>query len=292
MKIKTLLTETFPELDIHSLTRMGNGKSGEIFLVNDEIVFKVPLFTDKSDSNLELEYEVLCSLDGKVEIAIPKPLYFGTLSDGRAVLGESLVHGIQFTQELYEGLSQSEKDEIFAQMGDIFYQIHSADIPQIKNVSVCGNADPLTDFYKYYMDSVKDALTPAEQAQVQKIADDFAAAVAANPVPVVLCHGDMHFANLNYDPATKKICGLLDFGIANYSDPLNDMRYFWSDTVAKMLPSYSGNIGENAAERHLFYCVCNIIEEAHDELEDGTAGYYVDKLKNIIFQEPLSSFES
>jgi aminoglycoside phosphotransferase (APT) family kinase protein len=292
MEIKTVLTETFPELDIHSLTRIGNGKSGEIFLVNDEIVFKVPLSSDKSDSSLALEYEVLCSLDGKVKIAIPKPLYFGTLADGRAVLGESLVHGIQFTQELYEGLSQSEKDEIFAQMGDIFCQIHNADVSQIKNVVLCDNTDPLADFHKYYTDSVKNALTPAEQLQIQKIADDFATAVAANTVPMVLCHGDLHFKNLNYDPATKKICGLLDFGEVHYSDPLNDMRYFWSDTVVKMLRSYSGNIGENAAERHLFYCVCNIIEEAHDELEDGTAGDYVERLKKIMFQKPLSSFES
>jgi aminoglycoside phosphotransferase (APT) family kinase protein len=286
MTIKTLLTETFPHLAIHALIRMGNGKAGEIFLVNDEIVFKVPLTSDTSDE-LELEYEVLCALHGKVNITIPQPVCFGTLPDGRKVLGESLIPGIQFTQELYEELSQPEKDAVFAQMGDIFYQIHSSAVPRIKNAAVYDRDNPLDDFHEYYTDSVKNALTPIEQAQIQKIAEEFATAVAAAPVPVVLCHGDMHFANLNYDPVTKKICGLLDFGIVNYNDPLNDMRYFWSDTVSKMLRFYPGNIGENAAERHLFYCMCNIIEAANGELINGTACEYTDRLKRIIFQEPL-----
>jgi aminoglycoside phosphotransferase (APT) family kinase protein len=287
MEIKTLLIETFPGLTIHSLTRMGKGKAGEIFLINDEIVFKVPLTFDASDSDLALEYEVLCALHGNVDITIPKPLYFGTFPDGRKVLGESLIPGIQFTQELYEELSQPEKDAIFAQMGDIFYQIHSASVPRIKNVGEF-DGDPLADFYKYYTDSVKNALSHDEQAQIQKIADEFATAIKANPVPVVLCHGDLHFKNLNYDPAEKKICGLLDFGEVHYSDPLNDMRYFWSDTVSKMLRSYSGNIGENAAERHLFYCMCNIIEAANDELANSTACEHTGKLKRIIFQKPLA----
>jgi aminoglycoside phosphotransferase (APT) family kinase protein len=289
MKIKALLAETFPDLAIHSLIRMGKGKAGEIFLVNDEIVFKVPLIfdaSDTSDSDLGLEYEVLCALHGNVDIAIPKPLYFGTLPDGRAVLGESLVPGVQFTQELYEELSQPEKDDIFVQMGDIFCQIHSADVPCIKNTGEFDD-DPLADFYKYYTDSVKNTLSRDEQARVIKIAADFATAIKANPVPVVLCHGDLHFKNLNYEPAQKKICGLLDFGEVHYSDPLNDMRYFWSDTVSKMLRSYSGNIGENAAERHLFYCMCNIIESVNDELSNGTACGHIDRLKRIIFQEPL-----
>jgi aminoglycoside phosphotransferase (APT) family kinase protein len=286
--MKKLLAEAFPGLIIHSLTRMGSGKSGEIFLANDEIVFKVALASDKSDSCLALEYDVLCALKGKMEITIPQPLYFGTLSNGRMVLGESLVPGIQFTQELYEEFTQSEKDALFAHMGEIFYQIHSANIPRIEKIAMYDYKENyFEDFHKYYTDNVKNTLTCAEQSQIQRIVGDFDAAIKTNPVPVVLCHGDLHFWNLNYDPITKKICGLLDFGLVCYNDPLNDMRYFWSDTVIKMLYTYPGDIGKDAAARHLFYCVCNIIEEAHGELESGTAGFYVDNLKNIIFQKPL-----
>lgn len=272
--MKTLLAEAF-DLKINSLTRMGNGKSAEIFLADEEIVFKVGLASDTSDSSLDLEYEVLCALQGKMEIAIPKPLYLGALPDGRKVLGESLVSGIQFSQELYEEFSQHEKDALFAHMGEIFCQLHSAKIPPVTKAFKWDDAENFADFKKYYTDEIKNALTRAEQARIQKIADDFAAAVKNNPVPVVLCHGDLHFWNLNYDPAAKKICGLLDFGCACYNDPLNDMRYFWSDTTAKMLRAYRGDFGKNATERHLFYCMCNSIESAS-----------IDSLKRIIFQEP------
>ncbi|MCL1844911.1 MAG: aminoglycoside phosphotransferase family protein [Defluviitaleaceae bacterium] len=333
MDMKNLLADVFPDLKIQSLSRMGSGKAGEIFLVNDEIVFKVALESDESHSELRVEYDVLCALhekvrighrghvseatrsleaessfpthkktsrrvsladsyyfrsEGKMDVAVPRPLYFGTLPDGRKVLGMSFVPGVQFTQEIYEEFSASEKDALFAQLGGILSQLHSTKIPQIENISMYDSRENLTDFHKYYTDAVKNALSLEEQRQIQKIADDFEAAVKANPVPLVLCHGDLHFGNLNYDPATKKICGLLDFGIVCFNDGLNDMRYFWSDTVIKMLRSYSGEIGEGAAERHLFYNICNLIEEAHGELASGEAGYYVDALKKAMFQEPLA----
>ena len=97
----------------------------------------------------------------------------------------------------------------------------------------------------------------------------------------------MHFWNLHYAPDTKKICGILDFGIACYNDPLNDIRYFWGDAATKILASYRGNIGEYPAERHLFYNICNLIEEAYGELSNGEVGFYVDNLKKAMFQEPL-----
>jgi aminoglycoside phosphotransferase (APT) family kinase protein len=172
-------------------------------------------------------------------------------------------------------------------LGDIFHQLHSAKVPRIEKISTFDNDENLADFHKFYTNDVKNSLSQKEQTQIQKIAENFTAAIKKNPVPVVLCHGDLHFWNLNYDPATKKICGLLDFGITCYNDPLNDMRYFWSDTVIKMLRAYRGDIGKNAAERHLFYCVCNIIEEAHDELANGKTAYQVENLKRVIFQEPL-----
>jgi hypothetical protein len=37
--------------------------------------------------------------------------------------------------------------------------------------------------------------------------------------------------------------------------------------------------------------MCNIIEEANSEIENGAAGEYTDRLKQIIFQEPLPSRE-
>jgi len=284
--MEILLKEAVPDLKIHSITRLGNGKAGELFLVNNEIVFKTPLASDTSDSSLALEYEALNALQGKIDIPIPQPLYFGTLSDGRTFLGESLVPGEQFTQDLYEEFTQPEKDAIFAQMGDIFYQLHNAPIPPIKNANVYDSAENLAYFHENYTDAVKNALTPAEQAQIQKIADDFVAAMETD-IPSVLCHGDLHFWNLNYNPATKKLCGLLDFGLVCYNDPLNDMRYFWSDTVIKMLGAYPGNVGEHAAARHLFYCICNLIEEAHSELADSGESIFIDMIKGAMYQEPL-----
>ncbi|MCL1883688.1 MAG: aminoglycoside phosphotransferase family protein [Defluviitaleaceae bacterium] len=286
-RILSLLATAFPDLIIHSLTRITGGKAGEIYLANNQIIFKVALTADTSYSDLAPEYDVLCALRGKVDVPIPQPLHLGKLSDGRKVLGMSLIPGVQFTQEIYESFSMQEKNALFFQLGEILHQIHSAPVPHIRGISKWNSEENLVDFYKHYNADVKNALTPAEQLRIQKIADDFLTAIKANSVPMVLCHGDLHFWNLHYDPDTKKICGLLDFGIACYNDPLNDIRYFWGDTATKILRGYRGNIGENPTERHLFYNICNLIEEARGELSNGEAGFYVDNLKKAMFQEPL-----
>ncbi|MCL1862246.1 MAG: hypothetical protein FWF78_01630, partial [Defluviitaleaceae bacterium] len=51
-----LLSVTFPNLTIQNLVRITNGKAGEIYLANNQIIFKVALTTDTSHSNLVLEY--------------------------------------------------------------------------------------------------------------------------------------------------------------------------------------------------------------------------------------------
>jgi len=286
--IKSLITETFPNLTIHSLKQFKSGKAGEIFLANDEIIFKIPLESDTSDSSLALEYKALTALQGKFTIAIPKPLYFGVLPDGREILGESLVPGEQFSQEAYESLTQDEKDGIFMQMGEIFHQFHTADVQEIPGAMVFGNAPNLAYFHENYTDVVKKELTPAERVLLEGIADEFINAVTKDPVPLVLNHGDLHFWNLNYDPATKKLCGLLDFGLVSYNDPLNDMCYFWNDTVEIMLRNYPTGVGENAGIRHLFYNLCNLIEEARVECLAGESRAFIGYLKDAMRQERLS----
>jgi aminoglycoside phosphotransferase (APT) family kinase protein len=295
--MKALINEAFPDLNVRTLTKLGVGKAGALFLANGEIVFKTPLakarissesaVPDPSHSELLLEYKVLSALYGKVEIAIPQPLFFGTLPDGRAVLGESLVPGTQFSQDAYEAFTQNEKNALFEQIGDILHQIHSADIPPIPEAYVHGVEENIGYFHDYHKDIVKNELTTAENEKVESIYRDFRMAAAAGPFPSVLCHGDVHFWNLNYDPVTKRICGLLDFGIANYNDPLNDMRYYWSDSVTKMLRKYPNNPGENAGTRHLFYWMCNLLEEVHDGLANDGRSDYLIHLKEGLFQKPL-----
>jgi len=286
-KLKTLISEAFPGLTIHSLAQIGSGKAGEIFLANNEIVFKVPLVSDNSSSCLSVEYNVLAALYGKVRAAIPQPLYFGTLSDGRLILGESLVPGIQFTQALYESLSQREKDIVFEKLGEFFCQIHSADVPKIEGIPTNGVKQSLNYFHEYYQDIVKKELTSTEQVRIDEIVYAFCTVAETTDIPIVLCHGDAHFWNFNFDPETKQICGFLDFGIANYADPLSDMRYYWSLETAKILKKYPGNIGKNAGIRHLFYCICNLIEEAYYERTDGGSFDYINSLKQAIYQESL-----
>ena len=285
--MKQLIADAFPALSIHTLTPLGNGKAGDIFLANGDIVFKVAQESDIAHSSLALEYEVLQAFQGKLEIPIPAPLYFGTLADGRPILGETLLHGEPFSQEMYETLTRAGQEAIFAQMGDIFCQIHRADVPRIPGLTTWTAEQNLADFYEFYTDAVQAALTSDDRAIMEKIVENFRHATEAAPPPQVLCHGDMHFGNFLYDPLIKKLCGLLDFGISAYNDPLNDMRYYWSDNTQIMLRHYGGDVGTRVGDRHLFYCIHNLIEELHGEIAQGSTRAYVHVVQVALRQKRL-----
>jgi len=289
MQLKMQLSIAFPALPIRTLSPLADGKAGTTFAVNDDLVLKISLGTDDSDSCLAMEYDVLSALRGKMDFPIPQPFFFAQLPDGRYALIESRVPGVPFSQEVYETFTQPEKDAIFIQLGSVTHQLHNVSTPHFSQISVYDPAANLADFHKYYTQDIKNVLTPTEQARIEQIAGDFQAAAASCPIPTVLCHGDLHFGNLNYDPQTKRLCGLFDFGLVCYNDPLNEFRYFWSDTVTIILRAYSGDLGDNIAARHLFYCMCNIIEEAHGELRAGPPGFFVDTLKRVIFQKPIQN---
>ncbi|MCL2189843.1 MAG: aminoglycoside phosphotransferase family protein [Defluviitaleaceae bacterium] len=283
----TYLQEAFPNLEIRTLTHLANGKAGAVYLANGEIVFKTHLASNTSDSNLALEFAALELLHGKTTLAVPKPLYFATLSNGREILGMSLLSGVQFTDEIYASLTEAEQSIIYAQLGEFLHEMHTLPAPRLQGATEYGNAPNSDYFYENYTDLVKNELTPTEQEKLAHIVQAFEATIHENPPPQVLNHGDLHFWNMHYNPLTKRLCGVLDFGLVSYHDPLNDMCYFWSDSVAKMLTKYPAPLGAGAGARHLFYNLCNLIEEAREELERGGTKTYIGYVKEAMWQAVL-----
>ena len=106
-----MISKTFPDLTVRSLTLMCNIKANDVYIANNEIVFKIPNNVD-NPSCLSVEYRVLCALRGKVS-GVPQPLYFGTLPDGRLILGISLIQGVQFSSEIYDSLTEAEQDDVY-----------------------------------------------------------------------------------------------------------------------------------------------------------------------------------
>jgi len=282
MNTAALINEAFPDLKIRSLKKIGNGKACDVFLANNEIVFKIPLVPASPYSCLQVEYNALTALYGKTSMAIPQPLLFGNLPDGRLILGMSYLPGLQFTQELYESLSQPNKDIVFADIGEFLYQIHVAGNPKVDGIPTSELSQNIGYFHKNYQAIVMNKLTDTEQQRIDDIYNKYLTIIKSTTVPLVLNHGDIHFWNMNFNPATNRICGFYDFGEANYADPMEDMCYYWPFQVEKILQNYPAKLSETTPHRHLFYCISNIISEAYAELTNTGKSDYINYLKQVI----------
>ena len=124
-RLKKLITENFPELKIKEFSLLGKGKSGMICLVNNKVVFKIPLQNEGEIARWQKnETAVLRFLEGKLNIEIPKILYTATSESGLYIIGETLLSGTPLSYELYETYDDKTKADILRQLGKIVRQLH------------------------------------------------------------------------------------------------------------------------------------------------------------------------
>ena len=124
---KKAISETVEELKINKISLLGKGKSGIIFLVNDEFIIKIPLQNEidivRQQQN---EAVVLKFLENKLDIEIPKILFTATSESGLYIIGETLLSGTTFSYELYDTFDKATKNDVLRQLGNIARKMHEA----------------------------------------------------------------------------------------------------------------------------------------------------------------------
>lgn len=64
-QIQETITETFPDIEIKSIKKIGSGRNVIAVLVNDSVVFRIPKKEDATFNNPDKEIKVLNFLKGK-----------------------------------------------------------------------------------------------------------------------------------------------------------------------------------------------------------------------------------
>jgi len=281
-KAEKLIRDTFPKLTISRFEKLGSGKSGFVFLANDEIVFKIPQSNKGRIARWQKnEAGVLRFLEGKLDINIPKVLYEGISKDGLFIIGETLVNGITYSYDLHDSFDEQTKSKIIKQCGKILRNLHdnggNNSFVQDKEMGET-YLQFIKNFDERFSDEVKKVFTKEEVLNIEKIANDYRLISQEHPVKPVLCHFDFHFSNLMFNMKKKEISGLLDFGCAGYAEPARDLHYYFGDGLLLMLEGYGDNGDKHFKERQLFHSLSHKLDNLGDELRDGKQ---LDSLKLI-----------
>ena len=268
-KFEELIGKTFPELIIKEFSMLGKGKACIVFLVNNEIVFKIPL-QSRDSAALKNEAKVLRFLDGMPEV--PKILYSATAENGLYILGETLLPGITLSYELCDTFDKATNHDILHQLGRLVRKIHEAG----GNDSSWhgGESETLEDLINRFNNRlcrVQGLFEASELDKMNEMARTYFDITSKHPVQPVLCHHDLHFLNLMFDPENKKITGILDFGCAGYAEPAMDWYYYFD--AKAVLEGYGDTGDEYFSERQQFHALSHLLGNLGDEITEKPEPY-------------------
>ena len=271
-ELKVVLHDAFPDLEIRELKKLGSGKFAWAYLVNNEIVFKIPKPGEDlhmADNRKEIEF--LKYLYGKLGIATPNFICSGTTSDGTLIVGQSLLPGITYSQELHDSFDENTKSKILEQLGRIMRELHSVptDDAGRPHANTQTPADSINTFNTYFSDAVRAQFSDADLARVQAVCDRYKYLSENYPVAPVITQCDFHFGNLMFDTDKQKLIGLIDFGAAHYDEPARDMHYYYGDGAAALLRGYGDNGDAYLPERQLFQSVVNMLCNIKEDMENN-----------------------
>ena len=262
-----IIKKTFPELNIDDFKILGKGMYGVACLINNNIVFKVPIENNKKLNDAKKEVFLLKQLENKLSFDVPRILYQHESSRG-LIIGETLVHGVTYSQELHDSFDETTKSYVLRQLGKIARELHSVKIDNQDGILFVGDyKDTISVFHEYFSDDVKKCFSNSDQERINEVCNRYEYLSTCCPVDLVLVHADLHFGNMMFDIENKKIVGLIDWGSAHLSEPSRDMHYYYGDGARDFLAGYGDNGDPYLVERQKFQSVINFLSNIRDNIE-------------------------
>lgn len=262
-----IIKKTFPELNIDDFKILGKGHFGVACSVNNNIVFKIPIENSKRFNDQKKEVYLLKKLENKLSFEIPRILYNKEIPNGM-IIGETLVHGVTYSQELHDSFDEAIKSDVLRQLGKMMRELHGVKIHDEQGVLfVSDYKDILHLFYKNFTEDVQKCFNDADTERIRKLCNRYEYLSTNYPVELVLVHADLHFGNMMFDVESKKIIGLIDFGSAHFAEPARDMHYYYGDGLKSLLDGYGVTLDPYLVERQNFQAVINFLFHIRDNIE-------------------------
>lgn len=222
---RRLIRAQFPDVELRSLSLLGQGWDMTVWLVDDEWVFRFPR-REMVIRGLVEEIAHLSELAGPLPLAIPSPTYVGEPSPeyGWPFYGAPFLPG----RELAEAaLDDRERAALARPLGDFLRALHDtrldADLPH----------DPVRRAdMSLRVPKTRERLAELEQLGLwhapRQAHDVIEAAVELGPLePTALVHGDLHLRHLLVDDVGRATA-VIDWIDLSYNAPGVDLVLYWS----------------------------------------------------------------
>jgi len=222
---RRLIRAQFPDVELRSLSLLGQGWDMTVWLADDEWVFRFPR-REMVIRGLVNEISYLPELAKFVPLTIPKPTYVGEPSPeyGWPFYGAPFVPG----RELAEAaLDDRQRVALARPLGSFLRALHETRLDADLPIDPVRRAD-----MTFRVPRTRERLAELEQLglwRAPRQAEDVieAAVELGPPVPTVLVHGDLHLRHLLVDDVGRATA-VIDWIDLSYNTPGVDFVLYWS----------------------------------------------------------------
>ncbi|MHB8638058.1 MAG: phosphotransferase family protein [Fimbriimonadaceae bacterium] len=256
MALETLRKQ-FPDLEIRTLALTPQGMDNLTVAVNDELIFRLPHPGAASHAK---ELWALRELRGRTNLPIPNPERVG----GQGVCtGYRMLHGERVEPHL-ESATADEKAGWVAQLADLMAEIHTTlTVGEARRHGVEEDRPAFSAIHEGH----------PVQAEYLKMAERMLKRHQAFEAPMRVIHNDMHAQNVLFDPTTRQLTGVIDFGDVSIAEPAIDLAYLLEIDItasAAIAALYEQSTGLTVDPERILdiYFLSNLNGLAEDEIPE------------------------
>lgn len=254
-QISDKIKEIFPNLEIKSIRADTAGLINEVFIVNEDLVFRFPKNNDWGKKLLTNETKIIELARRYVEIPLPQ---FEYKSEDLVVY--RFIRGNALRREDILKLSEKEQSQISAHLAEFLRQFHNIPMKEIEQNGIAqSDVNRNREVWLKLFADTKKELFPLMMPHVRETVEEHFAPIIKDKnfmnYEPRLVNGDIVPYHIIFDRKAKRINGIIDFGTAGIGDPAADfacMIYNYGENFLKQMALVYPEIGE-AIDRARFW---------------------------------------
>lgn len=240
---RSLIADQFPQLDVRSMTLLGEGWDNTVWLLNSDTVFRFPRRAI-AIPGAQREIDILAKLAPHLPLAIPVPVFIGQPTDAFAwpFFGSRLVRGVELADA---NLTDAARAALAVPLARFLGALHAPTVLEQFGERLPIDPNRRADM-AYRVPMTRSRLGELERARLWRNSGDLrwldAAESLSRTAPTAVVHGDLHARHLLVD-GRGALSGVIDWGDIGRGDPAVDLPGYWSVLPPSARPAFLAAYG-------------------------------------------------
>lgn len=249
---KKIILDRYPNFNNLNFTSNNYGWDNFVIKIDDEFIFRFPK-RESAFRTIEMEEEVLTELNKKLPDNIRVPEYiYKNLETDYPFVGYKMIKGQFLSEELYDSMTNQEKDDFVKNMITFINVLHSLDINNF-NLDEVNGLSNYKERYSEFKEKCFNSFDDDLKEKTNNLFNNYFNDEKMQLFRKTIIHGDL---STDHIIVTDNGIGIIDFGDTRIFDYTYDFQWLYlldKDELDKALKQYEYKIDDYFYKRIHFY---------------------------------------